>query len=41
MSAARILDSELVMLIVIQNSFQGEGGGGGGGEVMINALPLL
>ena len=37
MSAARILDSELVMLIVIQNSFQGEGGG----ELMINSLPLL
>ena len=39
MSAARILDSELFILIVIQNSCLGEGGGGG--EVMINALPLL
>ena len=31
MSTARIFESELVLLIVIQNSCQGEGVGGGGG----------
>ena len=41
MSTARIFESELVLLIVIQNSCQGEGGGGGGGEVMINLLSML
>ena len=31
MSTARIFESELVLLIVLQNSCQGEGGGGGEG----------